>query len=69
LSSGEILDYLTDLDTKISDIMKRQIEKWKSADKEYLVAVAIGDFRKAQGLENMFRLCAREAVYEGMVYV
>jgi predicted adenine nucleotide alpha hydrolase (AANH) superfamily ATPase len=49
--------------------MERQVEKWKSADREYLVAVAVGDFRKAQGLENMFRLCAREAVYEGMVYV
>jgi hypothetical protein len=69
VNSGEILDYLTDLDTKVSDIMERQVEKWKSADREYLVAVAVGDFRKAQGLENMFRICAREAVYEGMVYV
>jgi hypothetical protein len=69
VNSGEILGYLTELDTKISDIMERQVEKWKSTDKEYLVAVAVGDFHKAQGLENMFRLCAREAVYEGMVYV
>jgi predicted adenine nucleotide alpha hydrolase (AANH) superfamily ATPase len=69
VNNGEILGYLTKLDANISDIMERQVEKWKSVDREYLVAVAVGDFRKAQGLENMFRLCAREVVYEGMVYV
>ena len=38
-------------------------------DTEYLKAVAVGDLAKARGLENMDRLCAREPVYEAMVYV
>ena len=49
--------------------MERQVEKWKADDKEYQQSLAVGDLCKAQGLENMFRLCAREAVYTDMVYV
>ena len=43
--------------------------KWKAADREYLEAMAVGNFSKAQGLENMLRLCAREPIYAAMVYV
>lgn len=69
VNSGEILSYLTELDKAVPEILERQVEKWKSTDKEYLEAVAVGDLCKTQGLENMFRLCAREMVYADLVYV
>lgn len=36
---------------------------------DYLNAVAARDTDKAKGLENMLRLCAREPIFEAMVYV
>lgn len=69
VNDGTILSYLTDLDRSVAEAVERQIEKWKAADREYLEAVAVGDFGKAQGLENMLRLCAREPVFTVMVYV
>ena len=69
VNNGEILSYLTELDKAVENAMERQVEKWKADDKEYQQSLAVGDLCKAQGLENMFRLCAREAVYADMVYV
>ena len=69
VNDGTILSYLTELDRSIAEAIERQVEKWKEADKEYLAALAIGNLSKAQGLENMLRLCAREPVFLAMVYV
>lgn len=69
VNNGEILSYLTDLDKTVEDALKRQVKKWKASDKEYQQALAVGDIGKAQGLENMMRLCARESVYADVVYV
>lgn len=69
INNGTILCYLTKLDHSVTEALERQVEKWKTTDKEYLEAVAIGDFSKADGLENMFRLCAREPIYAAIVYV
>ena len=69
VNSGDILSYLTELDKSVENALERQSEKWKAADKEYQQALAVGDLCKAQGLENMFSLCAREAVYADLVYV
>ncbi len=69
VNDGTILSYLTDLDRSVAEAVERQVEKWKAADREYLEAVAAGDISKAQGLENMLRLCAREPVFVAMVYV
>lgn len=69
VNSGEILGYLTELDKAVENAMERHVEKWKADDKEYQQSLAVGDLCKAQGLENMFRLCAREAVYADLVYV
>lgn len=69
VNSGEIMKYLIDLDKAVEEALERQVEKWKAADKEYLEAVAVVDFRNAQGLENMLRLCARESIFAAMVYV
>lgn len=69
VNDGTILGYLTELDRSVAEAIERQVEKWKEADKEYLAALAIGNLSKAQGLENMFRLCVRESVFTAMVYV
>ena len=69
VNDGMILSYLTDLDRSVAEAVERQVEKMLANDQEYLRAVAVGDLAKARGLENMDRLCARESIYEAMVYV
>lgn len=69
VNSGEILSYLTELDKSVENALERQVEKWKADDKEYQQALAVGDVGRAEGLENMMKLCAREAVYADLVYV
>ena len=69
VNEGTILSYLTELDRSVAKAIERQVEKWKNADEEYQAALTVGNLSKAQGLENMFRLCAREPIYAAMVYV
>ena len=69
VNDGTILSYLTNLDRSVAEAIERQVGKMLENDTEYLKAVAVGDLAKARGLENMDRLCAREPVYEAMVYV
>ena len=69
VNSGEILSYLTELDKSVENALERQVEKWKADDKEYQQALAVGDVGRAEGLENMMKLGAREAVYADLVYV
>lgn len=69
VNDGTILSYLIDLDRSIAVAIERQVGMMLEDDTEYLRAVAVGDLCKAQGLENMFRLYTREAVYAAMVYV
>lgn len=69
VNEGTILSYLTELDRSVAKAIERQVEKWKTADEEYQAALTVGNLSKAQGLENMFRLCAREPIYAAMVYV
>lgn len=59
VNSGEILSYLTELDKSVENALERQVEKWKADDKEYQQALAVGDVGRAEGLENMMKLCAR----------
>ena len=58
VNSGEILSYLTELDKSVENALERQVEKWKADDKEYQQALAVGDVGRAEGLENMMKLCA-----------
>lgn len=69
VNSGAILDYLIDLDKAVEEALERQVNKWKANDQEYLDAVTAGDMDKARGLENMLRICAREPVFNAMIYV
>lgn len=69
VNNGEILGYLTELDKNVENALERQVEKWKAADEEYQQGLVVGDVGKAEGLENMMKLCAKEYVYADMVYV
>ena len=69
VESGEIETYLDALDNRVTDAIDRQTEKSLETDTEYQTAIAVGDLKKANGLANMVRLCVRNVVYEGMIYV
>ena len=69
VDGGEIVSYLDDLDVTVSAAIERQVEKWLDNDQEYHAALDVGDLQKANGLANMVRLCARESIFESMVYI
>lgn len=69
VNEGRIVQYLDDMERKVSDAISRQVELWKQTDSCYQKAVLIGDSKKMLGLENCFVYMAREAVFECMVYI
>lgn len=69
INEGRIIQYLDDMEQKVSDAISRQVELWKQTDSCYLKAVLSGDTEKTLGLENCFVYMAREVVFECMVYI
>ena len=69
VNEGRIIQYLDDIERKVSDAISRQVELWKQSDSCYQKAVLSGDAEKMLGLENCFVYMAREAVFECMVYI
>ena len=69
VSEGKIIQYLDDLERKVSNAISRQVELWKQTDSCYQKAVFANDAEKMLGLENCFISMAREAVFECMVYI
>ena len=69
VNEGRIVQYLDDMEQKVSDAISRQVELWKQSDSCYQKAVLSGDAEKTLGLENCFVYMAREAVFECMVYI
>ena len=69
VNEGKIVQYLDDLELKVSEAISRQVELWKQTDSCYQKAVLSGDAEKMLGLENCFVYMAREAVFECMVYI
>ena len=69
VNEGKIIQYLDDMERKVSDAIARQVELWKQTDDCYQKAVLSGDAEKMLGLENCFVYMAREAVFECMVYI
>ena len=63
------MQYLDDMEQKVSDAISRQVEIWKQTNSCYQKAVLSGDSDKMLGLENCFVYMAREAVFECMVYI
>ena len=69
VNEAKIVQYLDDLEQKVSEAISRQVELWKQTDGCYQKAVLAGDAEKMLGLENCFISMAREAVFECMVYI
>ena len=69
VNDGKIVQYLDDMERKVSEAISRQVELWKQTDSCYQRAVLSGDAEKMLGLENCFISMAREAVFECMVYI
>lgn len=69
VNEGKIMQYLDDMEQKVSDAVSRQVELWKQTDGCYQKAVLSGDAEKMLGLENCFVGMAREIVFECMVYI
>ena len=69
VNEGKIVQYLDDMERKVSDAISRQVELWKQTDSCYQKAVLNGDTEKMLGLENCFIGMAREIVFDCMVYI
>ena len=69
VNEGRIVQYLDDMELKVSDAISRQVTLWKQKDSCYQKAVLSGDAEKMLGLENCFVGMAREVVFECMVYI
>jgi len=69
VNEGKIIQYLDDMELKVSEAISRQVELWKQTDSCYQKAVLADDAEKMLSLENCFINMAREAVFEHMVYI
>lgn len=69
VNEGRIVQYLDDMELKVSDAISRQVELRKQTDSCYQKAILSGDAEKMLGLENCFVGMAREVVFECMVYI
>ena len=69
VNDGKIVQYLDDMERKVSEAISRQVELWKQTDSCYQKAVLSGNTEKMLGLENCFVCMARESVFECMVYI
>lgn len=69
INEGKIIQYLDDMERKVSDAISRQVKLWKQTDSCYQKAIISGDAEKMLGLENCFVYMARETVFECMVYI
>ena len=69
VNEGKIVQYLDDMERKVSEAISRQVELWKQTDSSYQKATLSGDTEKMLGLENCFISMARESLFECMVYI
>ena len=69
VNEGKIMQYLDDMELKVSEAISRQVELWKQTDSCYLKAVLVADAEKILGIENCFISMARESVFKCMVYI
>lgn len=69
VNKGRIIQYLDDMERKVSEAISRQVELWKQTDSYYQKAIISGDAEKMLGLEKCFVYMAREAVFECMVCI
>ena len=69
VNEGKIIQYLDDMELKVSEAISRQVELWKKTDNYYQTALLAGDKKEIIGLENCFENMAREIILESMIYI
>lgn len=69
VNEGRIIDYLDRIETRASEAVDRQVEKWLKSDKEYQAALLAGDELRAVRLKNGLKFMARQGVYENIINV
>lgn len=69
VNEGKIIQYLDDMELKVSEAISRQVELWKKTDNYYQTALLAGDKKEIIGLENCFENMAREIIFESMIYI
>ena len=69
VNEGKIIQYLDDMERKVSEAISRQVELWKQTESCYQKAIVSGDAEKMLGLEKCFVYMAREAVFECMICI
>ena len=69
VNEGRIVQYLDDMERKVSEAISRQVELWKKTDNYYQTALLAGDKKEIIGLENCFENMAREIIFESMIYI
>ena len=56
VNEGKIIQYLNDMELKVSEAISRQVELWKKTDNYYQTALLAGDKKNIIGLENALRI-------------
>ena len=69
VNEGRIIQYLDDMERKVSEAISRQVELWKKTDNYYQTALLAGDKKEIIGLENCFENMAKEIIFESMIYI
>ena len=69
VKEGKIIQYLDDMERKVSEAISRQVELWKKTDNYYQTALLAGDKKEIIGLENCFENMAKEIIFESMIYI
>ena len=69
VNEGRIVQYLDDMELKVSEAIFRHVGLWKQTDSCYQKAVLSGDAEKMLGLENCFVYMVREIIFECIVYI
>ena len=69
VNDGKILEYLEELEIKVTDAVTNQTEIWMNESKEYQTANETGNLYEVGRLGNMFTEMAKKAVYDAMIYI
>ena len=69
VDNGEILEYLEELEIKVTDEINEQTEIYMNDSKEYQTALDSGNLVEVCKIGNMLREKAKESVYNSMIYI
>lgn len=69
VDDGNILEYLKELELKVTDEVNEQTDIFMTDSKEYQIALESGNLIEVGKIGNMLREQAKKSVYSTMVYI